>query len=179
MTAFLTLDLADILADKLGGGITVPVHVDADEFLESADDDWDHELDLDRLLADQRRAAVILSAADIRDRHPHLTDEQAWDVAGVVRDDLRDMLDDFVASVVDLNHPSAKSALEGRLFRLRHALDRRDEPDAKSLSGRLSGLLDLLRKVPDTTAGNPALEGVIAATLDDFEAEAGRIGGAA
>lgn len=175
----LTIDLADILEAKLQFGFTVPVPIDLDQLLEYADDDWEHELDLDALLADRRQAAVLLDAATIHDRHPHLTLDQAWEVVRIVRADFEAFAEDVVDDAVHINYPTARMGLQTRLMNLRYALNGRTDEGGVRLRGELAGLERVFHKLPVFPDGaNPALEGGLAAALDDLEA-ASREGGAA
>ena len=47
MSRHLTVNLADVLERKYPSGFHVPADIDIGTFLEFADDDWDHPLDLD------------------------------------------------------------------------------------------------------------------------------------
>ncbi len=164
MTTKITLDLAGILAAKLQHGFHMPVTVDIAELLEYADDDWDEELDLDDLLARDGRAALVFSADDARAARPHLTGEQAWEVTRVTRDECRDALGDFLGDVADANHPTAKLILQRRLGALTARL--RDDP--RSEPPELVGFRRMIERLP--AGGDPALEGFVAAALDDLEA---------
>lgn len=173
----LTIDLADILEHKLQFGFTVPVPIDVDQLLEYADDDWREEIDLDGLLAEQRKAAVVIDAADFTREYPHLTDAQAWELAQTVRDDFQHFLKaDALHDAVHFNYPTVRMTLESRMSNLRYTLRARTDEASVRLAAELEGLRRLLDRLPATD--DPALEGVIAATLDDIE-NASREGGAA
>lgn len=175
----LTIDLADILKRKHPHGFHAPADIDIDTFLEFADDDWEHELDLTPFLAGRKEAAVILRAADVKNLYPHLTDEQAWEATEQLRDDIELFVEDAIADVVHLNFPSVRMRLHGRLMNLRYALQARTDGIAEQLLNEVKGLERLFASRPDAFGdGNPALEGAIAATLDDLES-ASREGGAA
>jgi hypothetical protein len=51
VTRQLTVNLADVLERKYPSGFHVPADIDIGMFLEFADDDWDHTIDIDALLA--------------------------------------------------------------------------------------------------------------------------------
>ena len=79
----LTIDLADILKRKHPHGFHAPADLDIDTFLEFADDDWEHELDVHELLAEGQQIAVVWDIEDVQSLRPDLTDDQAWDVLRV------------------------------------------------------------------------------------------------
>lgn len=175
----LTIDLAAILGHKLQFGFTVPVPVDVDQLLEYADDDWEHELDLEGLLAERRQAVVLLDAGTVQDRHPHLTPDQAWDVVQVVRSDFEAFAEDAIEDAVYFNFPTARMTLQTRLLNLRNSLDGRTDDLGRRLKHELAGLQRVFDKLPTTPDGtNPALEGSLAVALDDLEAAARVEGGA-
>lgn len=173
----ISLDLAQILEAKYPQGFHVPADIDLTNFLEFADDDWTEELDLDALLAEERKAAIIITAQQVKNDFPHLSDEQAWEVVEITRDQTQLAIDDFIADVVHFNFPSTKMELHSRLMNLRYRLNGKGDATSKQLQHELSGLLRLFHKLPDTLDGNPALEGIIAATLDDIETAVNPIGG--
>jgi hypothetical protein len=167
----ITLDLREILEAKLQHGFNVPVSIDVGDFLDYADDDWEEPIDLDCYLALRQEAAVVFSAKDVKRLRPHLSDEQAWEVVEITRDQTQSMMDDFLGDVADEACPSGKRLLQQRLVRLKlRVTDKhRVRPEAETLLQELAGIQRLLGKVPDDASGNPALEGSIAATLDDLE----------
>jgi hypothetical protein len=175
----LTIDLADILDHKLQFGFTVPVSVDVDQLLEHADDDWEHELDLESLLAERRQAVVLLDASEVHDRHPHLTPDQAWDLVQIVRADFEAFVDDAIDDAVYFNFPTARMTLQTRLLNLRYSLNGRTDDLGRRLTHELAGLQRVFDKLPTTPDGtNPALEGSLAVALDDLETAARVAGGA-
>lgn len=76
----ITLDLADILKRKHPHGFHAPADLDIDTFLEFADDDWEHELDVHELLAGRQQIADIWCVEDVQSVRPDLTDDEAWEV---------------------------------------------------------------------------------------------------
>ena len=174
----ITIDLADILEDKLQFGFHVPVAIDVGQLLEYGDDNWDYALDLNDLLAHQRKTVVVISADDIGREYPHLNADQAWEIAERLRDDFAAFLDDAVADAVHINYPTARMQLHSRLLNLRHGLRGREDELVKRLLGELDGLLRLFHKVPESDT-DPAVHGVFAAALDDIEAATKVEGGAA
>jgi hypothetical protein len=99
----ITLDVANILKRKYPGGFHAPADIDIDTFLEFADDDWEHEIDLDTLLARDGQVALLLSTEDVYARRPDLTHDQAMDVLRMSRGDfLRDGCHlDFIESTAE------------------------------------------------------------------------------
>ena len=65
MTRHLTLNLADVLERKYPSGFHVPADVEITTFLEFADDDWDHAIDLDALLEAEDQVALLWSVDDV------------------------------------------------------------------------------------------------------------------
>src|SRR5262245_9025113 len=82
MKTKMQIDLADILKRKYPHGFHAPADIDIDAFLEFADDDWDHGLDIDihEVLAESKAIALIWDADMLLSTYPHLTEEQAWEV---------------------------------------------------------------------------------------------------
>ena len=87
MTRHLTLNLADVLERKYPSGFHVPADVEITTFLEFADDDWDHAIDLDAMLEAGDQVALLWSVDDVLKRRPDLSREQAWRVLVTARDD--------------------------------------------------------------------------------------------
>lgn len=84
MTKF-TLDLAAVLKKRHPKGFHAPADLDIDTFLEFADDDWTHELDVHDLLAERRQIADVWGTEDVRSVRPDLTADQAWEVLRAVK----------------------------------------------------------------------------------------------
>jgi hypothetical protein len=190
----ITLDLAAILERKYPRGFHAPADIPIDTFLEFADDDWEHTVSLDDLLDGQRAAALTFTAADVKERRPDLTDEQAWEVARIGRDDfVRERCHlDYLECTADALFPSVKrQALDrvyGLKFRVRERLsaaeaahpERRESTDRlREWLHELNGVERIARKLPDQIAGDPAAQGSVAAALDDLEAAITGNGGAA
>lgn len=152
MTRHLTLNLADILGEKHPSGFHVPADIDLGTFLEFADDDWDHTLDLDALLADEDRVATLWSVDDVLSRRPDLSRTQAWQVLTTARDDFaRDQCHlDFLESTANGLFPVGADA------KLR-------------LKTRLAALLAAVERLPDDGLADPARFGTMAAQIDDLE----------
>lgn len=159
----LDIDLAEILANKYPHGFHAPADLDITTFLEFADDDWQHTLDLHALLAEQHTIALLWDTDMLLSHYPHLTTEQAWEVlceckqnytaeAGLTWDD--------IAAVVNDRFPDAAEARQRLLDRL-HALRRQVET------------------LPDDPQTNPARYGEVSARLDDIEEWIRQTGGVA
>lgn len=99
MTRQLTVNLADVLERKYPSGFHVPTDIDIGTFLEFADDDWDHTLDLDALLAAEHRVATLWSVDDVLSRRPDLTRQQAWQVLTTARLRLKSRVAALLAAV--------------------------------------------------------------------------------
>jgi hypothetical protein len=122
MTLSLNLNLSDILEAKYPQGFTVPADIDISSFLEFADDDWDHRIDLD---AHFEGDCVILvwSLEDVWERRSDLTKEQAWKVLIAARDAFqrdqsqRDFLESTALEMFPIG-PQATEQLRQRLLGL-------------------------------------------------------------
>jgi hypothetical protein len=167
----ITVDLAEILESKFQHGLSIPVSIDVSDLLDYADDDWSESLDLDLLLAERQEAALIISAKEAKRVRPHLSDEQAWEVAQITRDQTLWAIEDFLGDVADENYPTGKQLLQRRAAQLkaRFGGSQTQPSEADELLQQLAGLHRLIAKLPEDDHGNPALEGTIAATLDDIE----------
>lgn len=152
MTRQLTVNLADVLERKYPSGFHVPADIDIGTFLEFADDDWDHTLDLDALLAAEDRVATLWSVDDVLSRRPDLTRQQAWQVLTTARDDFaKDGCHlDFLESTANGLFPVGADA------RLR-------------LKSRVAALLAAVERLPDDGLADPARYGAMAAQIDDLE----------
>lgn len=179
MTTMLKIDLDEILEEKLQFGFTVPVPIDVSQLLEYGDDDWRYDLDLDEILASQCKAAIVISAEEVRREHPQLTQDQAWEIAQVVRDQTRDALEDFIGDTVWMNYPSERMKLRDRIYKLQRVLQGRDDAPFKKMADELQGLARLLNREDHKASDDPAICGAVAATLDDIDAVLAKEGGAA
>ena len=114
MTRQLTINLADILERKYPHGFHVPVDVDISSFLEFADDDWDHSIDLNAILAADNEVALVWTIDDVHQRRPDLTEEQAWKVLVTARDDfLKDACHlDFIESTANGLFPKPEDIVQ-------------------------------------------------------------------
>jgi hypothetical protein len=167
----ISIDLAKLLEAKLQHGFSVPVSIDIEQFLEYADDHWDEVLDLDHLLEPRREVALIITAAQVSELCPHLSYEQAWEMAQVTRDQTADMLNDLIRDVMDVNYPTPKDQLQLRVIRLKASLKSlaQTQPRAASALQQLETLRSCIERIPDRPDIDPAWIGSLAATLDDLE----------
>ncbi|VTS07982.1 hypothetical protein [Tuwongella immobilis] len=180
----ITLELDQLIEQKYPCGFHVPVHIDLGDFLEFADDDWRFDISLEEVLADQKVAVLTFTAADVRERRPDLTEEQAWEVARIGRDDfVRERCHlDFLECTADGLFPSVKRQALDRVYRLKFSVRERlsitegAHPESRESTDRLhqwlhelAGIERIARKLPDRITGDPAAEGAIAAALDDLE----------
>jgi hypothetical protein len=180
----ITLSLDDLIEKKFPSGFCVPVHIDMSDFLEYADDDWEFTFNLDEMLVNRKAAVLTFTAADVKERRPDLTDEQAWEVARTGRDDfVRERCHlDYLECTADALFPTAKrqslDRVYGLKFRVRERLAAAEatNPDERESTDRLHRLLHELAgieriasKLPDRVTGDPAAQGSVAAALDDIE----------
>lgn len=168
----ITIDLAEILEAKFQRGFSIPVSIDIGDFLDLAEDDWSETVDLDQLLAEREEAAIIVSAQEAKRIRPHLSDQQAWEVAQSTREQTQWMLEDLLGDVADDLYPDMKRGFQRRVAELSVRLSPPQPwPDeAKELLQQLVGLQQLINKLPEYDQRNPALEAAIRASLDDIEA---------
>lgn len=144
----LNIDIADILGDKFPHGFHVPVDIGLETFIEWADDEWTHELDIDTLLQERDQVAVIWGIDAVKIRRPDLTREQAWEVLLRAREDyLKDSCDlDFIESTADGMFPKKKTyrvCVSSKVLES-YEVDAESEEDAEELwmHGRLCGTDD-------------------------------------
>jgi len=135
MTTTLEIDLADILEDKYPHGFHAPADIDISTFLEFADDDWMHQIDIEELLADKRLIGIILNVQIVLDERPDLDDEQAWNVLQACESHFEQVIDPMRATirqVADDLFPklTGKAALRMQLAQVERAID--DLPEDES-----------------------------------------------
>lgn len=152
MTQKLTLNLADILERKYPSGFHVPADIDLGTFLEFADDDWDHCLDLDAHLEAEDSVALVWSVSDVLARRPDLTAEQTWTVLVTARDDFRrgECHIDFIEATANGVFPVGPLAKE-------------------LLCRRVKSLLTAVETLPDSGLTDPAGFSNLASRLEDLE----------
>ncbi|MGL6076745.1 MAG: hypothetical protein ACRC8S_21535 [Fimbriiglobus sp.] len=180
----MTIDLATILEHRYPNGFHAPADIPLDTFLEFADDDWEHSIDVFALLEEQRVAAITFGTAEVLERRPDLTGDQAWEVATIARDDfIRDRCHlDFLECTADALFPSVKRKALDRVYSLRFRLRERlgnseaAPPDVRESGDRLQqwmhelgGIERIARKLPDQVTTDPAAYSSISAALDDLE----------
>ena len=162
MTTKLQIDLARILGDKYPKGFHTPADIDIDTFLEFAEDDWGHELDLNALLAESFRVALVLDLDDVKRVRPDLNDEQSWDVLQNFRAAVQEWRNPLLEIITDLADQTYPSAADAKL----------------RLGERLRTLLRQVEALPADERTNPAVYGGIAAKIDDVEEALRQNGGA-
>jgi len=167
----ISIDLAELLQAKLQHGFSVPVSIQVEDLLEYADDYWDEVLDLDHLLEARHEVALVITADQVLELRPHLTHEQAWEVAKITRNDTQYMLRDLIGDVADLNYPTAKDQLLLRAIRLQATLKSLAETEVTALAAlqQLEAVRRGIDRVPERPDVDPAWIGSLAASLDDLE----------
>jgi hypothetical protein len=149
MNTTLEIDLADILENKYPHGFHAPADIDISNFLEFADDDWMHEIDIEDLLAAKRLIGVVWSVQLVLDERSDLTDDQAWTVlqkcqphfelvTDAMRDTIRQHTDDLFPKL------KGKAALRAQLTRIER----------------------LIEALPEDECTDPAAYGSVGAALD-------------
>jgi hypothetical protein len=145
----LQIDLANILEHKYPHGFHAPADIDISSFLEFADDDWMHEVEIEDLLAAKQLIGVVWNIQLILDERPDLTDDQAWkvlracqprleEVTGPMRETIRQQADELFPQL------KGKAALRAQLARI---------------ATRIEAL-------PEDECTDPASYGSVAAELD-------------
>jgi len=146
------IDLADILERKYPHGFHAPADIDISNFLEFADDDWTHEVDIAELLAKDHLIGIIRDVQLVLDERPDLDGNEAWKVLQVcqsrfeqVTDEVRQIVRQVAESLFP--KPSGKAAMQ-------------------SLLARIQGRIEAL---PDEERTDPAAYGSVQAELDDVD----------
>jgi hypothetical protein len=156
MNTTLEIDLAEILESRYPHGFHAPADIDISNFLEFADGDWMHEIDIEDLLAAKRRIAVVWNVQLILDERADLTDDQAWSVlqacqthfelvTDAMRATIRQQADDLFPK------PKGKAALRVQLDRIERLIealpeDERTDPAAYgSVGAALDGVATLVK----------------------------------
>jgi hypothetical protein len=82
-----TINIRNYLEDLIRYGIDVQAHVDTDDILQSLDlpDEDEFDIDLDKMLEEERKIAVIWTIAHVKEMRPDLSDDQAWEVLKLCR----------------------------------------------------------------------------------------------
>jgi hypothetical protein len=151
MTTSLEIDLATILEQKYPHGFHAPADIDIVNFLEFADDDWSHEVNIEELLADKQLIGIIWNVRLILDERPDLTDDQAWRVLQDCQPHFEEVTDPVRAIVrkvaADLfPQPQGKAAIRAMLAQIERQVE----------------------ALPENEQSDPAGCGSIAAIVDDI-----------
>jgi len=152
MKTKLEINLADILERKYPHGFHVPADIDINTFLEFADDDWLHEIDLHEMLAGDRRVALVYSTEDVKGVRPDLDDDQAWEILQQLKaacEDCPATMQEIIRQLADMSYPNSKTTLRDRLARLASNIE----------------------ALPDREHDNPAAYGEAAVKLDALETQ--------
>jgi len=151
MNTTLEINLADILEQKYPHGFHAPADIEISNFLEFADDDWSHEIDLEQLLAEKHMIGVSWNVRLVLDERPDLTDEQAWKVLQACQPQFEEVTDAMVQIVRDTaSHffpaPRGKDALRAYLTRIGEQIEALPECERTDPVGfrRLAGVLDAI-----------------------------------
>ncbi len=136
MNTKLEINLADILEDKYPHGFHAPADIEISNFLEFADDDWMHEIDIQDLLKENRQVGLFWTVQDVIDARPDLDDERAWVVLKACRphfDPLADLMRETIKRLsADLfPKPSGKAALRAYLARIERRIEALPEEESK------------------------------------------------
>ena len=128
MTTTLEIDLADILGDKYPHGFHAPADIDISSFLEFADDDWMHEIDIEDLLAAKRLIGIVWNVQLVLDERPDLTDDQAWTVLQACQhhfEEVTDPMRETIRQQADELFPKlkGKAALRARLAQVERRIE--------------------------------------------------------
>ena len=151
MNTTLEINLADILEHKYPHGFHAPADIEIGTFLEFADDDWSHELDIEALLAANRLIGVVWNVQLVLDERPDITDDEAWTVLQAcqphfeeVTDPMREIIRQQADHVVP--EPKGKAALRAQLVRIERRIE----------------------ALPEDECTEPAAYGSVGAALDTF-----------
>ena len=149
MTYTLEIDLADILERKYPHGFHAPADIEIGNFLEFADDDWTHELDVAELLAKDHSIGIIRDVQLVLDQRSDLTEDEAWKVLQLCQshfEQVTDTVREIVRQVAEslFPKPSGKAGLRAVLARIG----------------------DRIEALPDDERTDPAAYGAVQAELD-------------
>jgi len=128
MNTTLEINLADILEHKYPHGFHAPADIEIGTFLEFADDDWSHQININNLLAANRLIGIVWDVQIILDERLDLTDDQAWtvlqacqrhfeEVTAPMRATIRYLADDLFPKL------KGKAALRAQLARIERRIE--------------------------------------------------------
>jgi hypothetical protein len=128
MTTSLEIDLATILERKYPHGFHAPADIDIGTFLEFADDDWLHEMDVEELLADKQLIGIIWNAQLILDERQDLSEDQAWRVLQACQPHFEEVTDPMRAIVQKVAgdlfpQPQGKAAIRALLTQIERQVE--------------------------------------------------------
>jgi hypothetical protein len=108
-----TINLRGMVAEKIGGTVSVPSTIDIEEVFDFIDFDDEQEVDIHDLLAEQKAVGLVFTIADVKKLRPDLTDEQAWEVLQmfeVAAEDCPDPLHETISQIADMHYPKRRKA---------------------------------------------------------------------
>ena len=147
----LEIDLADILERKYPHGFHAPADIDIGTFLEFADDDWMHEIDIEHLLTANQLIGITWKAQLVLDERPDLTDDQAWTVLQACQahfEEFTDLMMKTIRQRADSLFPKlkGKAALRAQLAQIEKQIDALPEHDCTDPAayGSVAAALDTI-----------------------------------
>lgn len=81
------INIRDLLVNELGESVHIPAILEIDELFEFSGS-FSQELELDKLLEENRMIAHVWTVADVRELRPDLNEDQAWRVLQACNDHL-------------------------------------------------------------------------------------------
>jgi len=156
MNTTLEIDLADILEHKYPHGFHAPADIDIGNFLEFADDDWMHQIDIQELLAANRLIGVVWDVQLVLDKRPDLSDDAAWSVLQACQRHFEDVTDPMRAMIRQLANDlfpqlKGKAALRAQLAQIERRIEALPEAECTdpaaygSVSDRLDNVSTLVK----------------------------------
>jgi hypothetical protein len=149
MNTTLEINLADILEHKYPHGFHAPADIDISSFLEFADDDWMHEIDIEDLLAAKRLIGVVWNVQLVLGERPDLSDDQAWTVLQACQPHFEEITNPMLETIRQqadglFPKPNGKATLRAQLARIERQIE----------------------ALPEDECTDPAAYGSVAAGLD-------------
>lgn len=145
----LEINLADILEHKYPHGFHAPADIDISNFLEFADDDWSHEINIENLLGQNHLIGIIWNVRLVLDERPDLTDDQAWTVLRACQHHFEEVTDSMLETIRHL------------------ADDKFPKPKGKAgLRAQLAWIERRIEALPQDECTDPAAYGSVSAELD-------------